>query len=122
MAYRVLPNISSDAYEGGLIVNSGSGWHIDRGAQEAMGTRVPWAVAGLADGGAAFSASQAVFERQGPGAAWHPTATQFPGGLQPGSLTAFRESGAMRVVAAGGVRSPTRSKTNPKRPPASRPR
>ncbi len=59
VAYRVLPDITTDRYEGGLIVNTGSGWHVDTSAQEAMGSGVPWAVGALPDGGAAFGASQA---------------------------------------------------------------
>ena len=103
VAYRVLPDITTDRYEGGLIVNTGSGWHVDTSAQEAMGSGVPWAVGALPDGGAAFGASQQVYERQSAGAAWQPTATPFPGGLEPGSLAPFREGGALRVVAAGSV-------------------
>jgi hypothetical protein len=101
VAYRVLPNHSRNAYDGGLIVNEGSGWHIDQGAAGAMGPNAPWAVAGLGDGGAAFAAAGAVYERAGPGAPWQATPTPFPGGGEPGSLELFREGGALRVIAAG---------------------
>jgi hypothetical protein len=101
VAYRVLPDREKTEYRGGLIVNNGSGWHIDAGAAAAMGANVPWAVAGLPDGGAAFAAAGAVYEREGPGAPWQPTPTPFPGGGEPGSLTLFREGGALRVIAAG---------------------
>jgi hypothetical protein len=103
VAYRVLPNTSIEHYEGGLLVNSGSGWHIDQGAQAAMGSNVPWAVAGLGDGGAAFGASETVYEREAPGAPWKATSTPYPGGGQPASLALFREGGALRVVATGTV-------------------
>jgi hypothetical protein len=103
VAYRILPRRSTNSYKGGLLVNDGSGWHVDQGASEAMGPRVPWAVAGLADGGAAFSASGVVFERDGAGAQWHPASTPLPGGGEPGSLAPFREGGAMRVVASGSM-------------------
>jgi hypothetical protein len=103
VAYRVLPNTSIEHYEGGLLVNSGSGWHIDQGAQAAIGSNVPWAVAGLPDGGAAFGASETIYERQAPGAAWEATPTPYPGGGQPASLALFRENGALRVVATGTV-------------------
>jgi hypothetical protein len=103
VAYRVLPETDTNRYVGGLLVNGGSGWHIDRGAAEAMGTNVPWATAGLPDGGAAFSASGTVYEREDPGAQWTQTATPFPGAAQPGSLSLFREGGALRAVVSGSV-------------------
>jgi hypothetical protein len=103
VAYRVLPNTSIERYEGGLLVNSGSGWHIDQGAQAAIGSNVPWAVAGLPDGGAAFGASETVYERESAGAPWQATPTPYPGGGQPASLTPFRENGALRVLAMGTV-------------------
>jgi len=101
VAYRVLPDREKTEYRGGLIVNSGSGWHIDAGAAAAIGANVPWAVAGLPDGGAAFAAAGEVYEREGPGASWQPTPTPFPGGGEPGSLALFREGGALRAIAAG---------------------
>lgn len=102
VAYRVLLARDKNEYRGGLIVNSGSGgWHIDTAAAAAMGANVPWAVAGLPDGGAAFAASGSVYEREGPGAPWQPTPTPFPGGGEPGSLALFREGGALRAIAAG---------------------
>jgi hypothetical protein len=110
-AYRLLPEPSTNHYVGGLLTNDGSGWRIDTEAAAAIGANVPWAVAGLPDGGAAFSAGEAsgegtggvVYERQGLGAPWQQTPTPFPGGLEPGSLALFREGGALRVVASGSV-------------------
>lgn len=101
VAYRVLLDPSTDRYEGGLIVNSGTGWHVDQGAVAAASGRAPWAVAGLADGGAAFSDEGYVYERSGPGAPWQRDATPLPGGGEPGSLALFREGGALRAIAAG---------------------
>ncbi|MHB8233134.1 MAG: hypothetical protein ACYDHT_00620 [Solirubrobacteraceae bacterium] len=121
VAYRILPDISSERYEGGLLTNSGSGWHVDRGAAEAMGSNVPWAVAGLPDGGAAFGASHVVYERQGSTAPWQATATPFPGASEPGTLAPFREGGAMRVVAAGSVPDTSRVEREPEAPPGSPP-
>jgi hypothetical protein len=103
IAYRVLLARDRGQYSGGLIVNNGSGWHIDKGAAQVIGTNVPWAVAGLEDGGAAFGASGEVYEREGAGAPWQATPQPFPGGGEPGSLALFREGGALRVVAAGSV-------------------
>ena len=106
VAYRKLVSPGEDRYEGGLLVNEGSGWKIDQGAAAAMGPNVPWAVAGLPDGGAAFTASgiaesAQVYERQSAGAPWQVTAAPFPGGGAPGSLALFREGGALRAITAG---------------------
>jgi hypothetical protein len=117
VAYRILPDRNkSSSYRGGLIVNSGSGWHIDQGAAAAIGANVPWAVAGLGDGGAAFAASGSVYEREGPGASWQPTPTPFPGGGEPGSLSLFREGGALRVIASGSVPFTYSVESEPKPP------
>ena len=99
---------SSNQLTGGLLVNDGSGWHVDEQAAAAMGAAVPAALAGLPDGGAAFIASGGpegprVFERSAPGEAWQATPSPLPG-LGAGSLALFREGGALRaIVAAGGV-------------------
>lgn len=96
-------------YTGGVIVNEGAGWKLDQGASEALGRDVPWAVAGLPDGGAAISGSgpdgTVILERESAGAPWQPTPTPYPGAAheQPGSLALFREGGALRVIASGGV-------------------
>jgi hypothetical protein len=121
VAYRILPDHTSKRYQGGLIVNDGSGWHIDQGAHEAMGSNIPWAVAGLPDGGAAFGASRMVYEREAAGQPWHATATPFPGGLEPGSLTAFRENGALRVISTGSVPETYAVEREPEAPPGSPP-
>jgi hypothetical protein len=103
VAYRRLVP-STDRFEGGVMVNSGSGWTIDTGAAAAIGSSSPWAVAGLPDGGAAFSAENGdIFERQSAGAAWQPTPTPYPGTGSPGSIVLFRENGALRVVGSGSV-------------------
>jgi hypothetical protein len=106
VAYRKLPNPLLEVYEGGLLVNNGSGWHIDEGAATAMGVNVPWVVAGLTDGGAAFVAaghdeSAQVYERQSAGAAWEATPAHLPVGDEPGSLALFREGGALRAIVSG---------------------
>ncbi len=96
-------------YTGGVIVNEGAGWKLDQGASEALGRVVPWAVAGLPDGGAAISGSgphgTVILERESAAAPWQPTPTPYPGAAyeQPGSLALFREGGALRVIASGGV-------------------
>jgi hypothetical protein len=94
-------------YTSGLLVNAGSGWHVDAGAAAALNGAIPWAVAGLADGGAAISARRdaepVVLERNGPGAPWLPTAADYPGGEAPGALALFREGGALRAVGSAGI-------------------
>ena len=121
-------NAEKGIYAGGLLANSGSGWHVDSEATELMkstGT-LPFAVAGLADGGAAFAASGSasgpkVFEREGAGAAWRPTPTPLPG-VVAGSLALFREGGALgrSSPAAGGATSAATSKNrSPPEPPGS---
>jgi hypothetical protein len=110
-AYHVLPDPSQSSYVGGLLVNEGSGWHVDAGAAAAMGQNVPWAVAGLPDGGAAFIAGGrsgqglggVLFERSSAGAAWQAVPTPLPGVGEPGSLALFREGGALRAIASGSV-------------------
>ncbi len=80
LAYRV-PHFafkgqtSSFSYTGGVLANSGSGWHVDEAAAQALASEtqdIPWAVAGLPDGGAALSAESGagvprVLERNAPG-------------------------------------------------------
>jgi photosystem II stability/assembly factor-like uncharacterized protein len=103
VAYRKLTPSTED-YEGGLIVNDGSGWHIDEGAAAAIGAGAPWAVAALPDGGAAFTTDHGqVFERQAAGDPWQETPTPYPGEGSPGSIAVFRENGALRVIAIGSV-------------------
>jgi hypothetical protein len=116
VAYRV-PHFSytgessSFSYTGGVLVNNGSGWQIDAGAATALATEahdIPWAVAGLPDGGAAMSAESGagvprIFERNSAGATWETTPQPYPGYSAPGSLAIFREGGALRVIGSGAV-------------------
>ncbi|HEY4428636.1 MAG TPA: hypothetical protein VGN08_10565 [Solirubrobacteraceae bacterium] len=114
VAYRKRVDPNSSVFAGGLLLNDGSGWRVDEAAAAAIGGGTAGVVAGLADGGAAFtreSTTEApqVFERQNAGAPWQPVATPFPGGGSPGSLALFREGGALRAIAAGslgGVETP----------------
>jgi hypothetical protein len=98
--YPVLKN-GLAVYEGGVIVNSGSGWEVDSGAQTALAGGVPQLVAGLGDGGAAIATAESrsgdgVIERQGPGAPWERAAGGAVG--YPAALAAFREDGQVRVL------------------------
>jgi hypothetical protein len=117
VAYRLLPATDTNRYVGGVIVNDGSGWHVDTEVAEAIGANVPWALAGLPDGGAALGAAGAVYEREGPGAPWLATSTPFPGSGEPGSLTLFREGGALRVLASGSAPDTYPVESAPEAPP-----
>ena len=88
-------------YEGGVLVNGGSGWEVDSGAEKALEGGIPQAVAGLPDGGAAIATAESrsgdgVIERQGPSAPWERAAGGTVG--YPAALAAFREGGQVRVV------------------------
>jgi hypothetical protein len=103
VAYRKLIP-STESYEGGLLVNDGSGWQVDEGAAAAIGATAPWAVAALPEGGAAFTTDDGrIFERQAAGEPWLATPTPYPGEGSPGSIALFRENGALRVVTVGSV-------------------
>jgi hypothetical protein len=99
------------SYTGGLLVNGGAGWSVDTAAASVLGASIPWAVAGLADGGAAVSATERGFaggaplilERNATGAPWTPTAAPYPNSEAPGSLALFREAGQLRAIGSGGV-------------------
>lgn len=104
---------SDSAYSGGVIVNDGSGWRVDSGAQEALGGAIPQRVAGLPDGGAAIATlgagegqqvSGRVIVRQGAGGSWQAT----PGGLTgfPTALAAVREGGTVRALVSVAGQSP----------------
>ncbi|HEY2181678.1 MAG TPA: hypothetical protein VGH09_08415, partial [Solirubrobacteraceae bacterium] len=109
VAYRQVHLEGAAHYTGGILINEGGGWHVDAGAAQALAGEVPWAVAALPDGGAAISAtpgglqgSALVLERQQAGAAWL-QAPAYPGLEAPGSLSLFREGGALRAVGSGGL-------------------
>ena len=105
VVWRKLIEPGRNAYTGGVIVNDGSGWREDEGADAALGTKaVPWAVAALPDGGAAFTAQSptqgaTIYERNGAGQPWQ--GVSYPGGFAPGALAVFREAGALRAIGTG---------------------
>ena len=97
--------IDTNHYTGGVLVNDGSGWRVDAGAQAAMGGAVPERVAGLPDGGAVIaslgsfesqSATGVVIERQGPGGEWQAVHGGSIG--YPTALAAVREGGQVRAI------------------------
>jgi hypothetical protein len=112
VAYRkLLDPTRRSGYVGGLLINDGSGWQVDSEAASVLGspTKVPVLVAALPDGGAAFIAESfgpgeggaQLYVKQSPGAHWEASGLPIPGGSAPGSLSLFREGGAIRAVIAG---------------------
>ncbi|HUB74370.1 MAG TPA: hypothetical protein VL979_10085 [Solirubrobacteraceae bacterium] len=103
VAYRRQSDQESK-FEGGLLVNDGSGWHVDEQAAQVTGEGVPVAVAGLPDGGAAFATVGGgvgrVFERESESSPWRETPQPLPRGA--GQLALFREGGAVRAIVAVG--------------------
>lgn len=97
-------NSSEPRYEGGLIVNRGSGWAVEPEASRVLeaaeaggGEVAPRRVAGLPDGGAVIAgASGAVIEREAPGAPWH--AAPGPPLGYPTAVAAIREGGQVRAL------------------------
>jgi hypothetical protein len=121
VAYRKLISPEKDIYTGGLLIEDGSGWQVDAAAVAAMGVNAPLAVAGLPDGGAAFSTvgpeGTRVFERESAGAPWQPTSTPLTGSTA-GSLALFREGGVLRaLVTSGGAEENYEHESEPAPPP-----
>jgi hypothetical protein len=109
VAYRRRGNISqSEKATGGLLVKATpspqSGWEL----QELPNGEVPVAVAGLPDGGAAFttvggSDGPQVIERETATSPWQSSPTPLPGSTA-GQLALFREGSGLRaIVSAGGI-------------------
>ncbi len=105
VAYRSQPNPHEQRFVGGLLLNDGSGWRVDQEATGLMGSAQPEALAGLPDGGAAFETTgpegPRVYERESAGSPWVATPTPLPG-QSAGSLSLFREAGALRAIVSGG--------------------
>ncbi len=106
VAFSRQVNLNENRFVGGLLVkvNETSGWQVDEEAERAIGIGVPQEVAGLPDGGAAFTATgnggTRLYERQQAGAPWLQTPTPLPS--DGGQLALFREGGALRALVAGG--------------------
>ena len=94
-----------------------------READAALAGAIPWAVAGLPDGGAAISAEDLggrplILEREAQGAPWQPTPAPYSGIEVPSSLALFREGGALRAVGTGNAPNTLQLDTNERPPPA----
>ena len=112
VAYSVQRNPKENGFSGGLLVNDGSGWQIDQEEQQVTGGARVQAVAGLPDGGAAVLAGEGtarLYERESGAGPWREAATPLPSGLS-GSLTLYRQNGALRaLLAAGGAGGVTKA-------------
>ena len=109
VAYNYQPNPDENSFAGGLLVNDGGGWSVDREEQQATGSAQVDAVAGLPDGGAAVLATHEgiarLYERESATAPWHQAANQLPSGVA-GSLALYRQNGALRaLLSTGGAAS-----------------
>ncbi len=91
---------------GGLIVNEGSGWHVDQSAQALLaGLSDPHAsvlskVAGLPDGGAVAAGPGVVIERDSASAPWRFSSQPLPDAQNIAALAAIREGPSVRALAS----------------------
>jgi hypothetical protein len=99
-------SISAEKEIGGLLVNdgSGSGWHVDTGAQELL-AKLPEAtasvlskVAALPDGGAVAAGPGVAIERDRAGAPWHFSSQPLPEAQNVSALAALREGPSVRAL------------------------
>lgn len=97
-SYRVV--MGEGEYEaGGMLVNEGSGWHVDVSAA-ALLAQMPTPtdtvlskVAGLADGGAVAAGPRVVMERESATSGWHLSQAPLPEAQNVSALAAYREPG-----------------------------
>lgn len=92
---------------GGLLVNEGSGWHVDESAAALLGhlpavrDTVLSKVAGLSDGGAVAGGPDVMMERESPSAPWRMSQTPLAEARNISALAAYREAdGAVRAIAS----------------------
>ena len=118
VAYSLQRNPAENRFNGGLLINDGSGWTIDSEEQQVTkGARVQ-ALAALPDGGAAVLAGEgsvSLYERESAGSPWRVESTPLPRGFA-GSLALYRQGGALRaLVSTGGAAGVTQA--NLREPP-----
>jgi hypothetical protein len=96
--------VSGGAEVGGLIVNEGSGWHVDPGAQ-ALLAGLPSAsasvlskVAGLPDGGAVAAGPGVVIERDSASAPWRFSSQPLPEAQNIAALAAIRSGPGVQAL------------------------
>jgi hypothetical protein len=100
--YRMVDAAGSEV--GGLIVNDGSGWQIDTGAQKLLGelptptASVLSKVAGLPEGGAVAAGPGVVIERDSAGAAWRFSRYPLPEAQNIAALAAIRVGPEVRAL------------------------
>jgi hypothetical protein len=102
VGYRVLNAAGKET--GGLLVNEGSGWQVDTGAQQLLGQlsepqdTVIAKVAGLPDGGALAAGPGMVIERDSATSPWRFSSQPLPEATNIAALAAFREGGSVRAL------------------------
>ena len=105
VGYRMLDPNNPSVEEGGILVNNGSGWQIDRSAQALLATlpagqTVISKVAGLPDGGAVAAGPGVVLERDSAASPWRfsttPLADSSTGNIA--ALAAIREGSSVRAL------------------------
>ena len=113
-------------YEGGVIVNDGSGWRPDEGALAALAAMtapgIPQRVSGLPDGGAVIAVSggsNQLLVREAPASPWQPAARNVG---DPVAVAAVREGGVVRAILSVATGQQERElATDEEQVPASRP-
>jgi hypothetical protein len=92
---------------GGLLVEDGSGWHLDSEFAEllaAIGGAAPMRVAGLPDGGALVAGPGYVIKREIEGSPWGLSPQPLPEARSIAALAAYRDSGgALRALVSIGL-------------------
>ncbi len=115
-SYRM---VNAEGHEvGGLIVNEGSGWQVDQGAQALLAglsnpqDTVLSKVAGLPDGGAVAAGPGVVIERDSAGSPWRFSNQPLPEAQNIAALAAIREGGSVHALVsidADGLSNPNDS-------------
>jgi hypothetical protein len=100
--YRMVNSANQEV--GGLILNSGSGWHVDSGAQALLSSlgdpraSVLSKVAALPDGGAVAAGPGVVIERDSATSPWRFSAQPLPEAQNIAALAAIREGPSVRAL------------------------
>jgi hypothetical protein len=102
--YRVVNAAGEEEEVGGLIANSGSGWHVNSGAQALLSSlgdpraTVLSKVAGLPDGGAVAAGPGVVIERDSTTSSWRFSTQPLPEAQNIAALAAIREGPNVRAL------------------------
>lgn len=100
--YRLV-NATETGETGGLIVNDGSGWHVDTSSRSLLDKLPPTntvlsRVAGLSDGGAVAAGPGLVIERDSSAGAWRLASEPLPEAQNVTAVAAVREGAGVRAL------------------------